>query len=126
MSQQSTEYISVATSKTTYYEPQSQEEMEHKPLEPLTRWGLARRTYLKEHNKFLANQLGIIGLHEHCLEIQEQAQQRKQQMMSAIRKDPKNRVTERDKALDPMAWVGRMNNFQASVHEIIYAELIYS
>ncbi|MCL1884603.1 MAG: TnpV protein [Defluviitaleaceae bacterium] len=25
-----------------------------------------------------------------------------------------------------MAWVGRMNNFQASVHEIIYAELIYS
>jgi hypothetical protein len=171
MSQQSTEYIPVATSSTTYYEPQSKEEMEQmtavmkvgdmihdkwvadglwytmglldkndpqtmclfpniilsdKLLEPLTRWGLARRTYLKEHNKFLANQLGIVGLHEHCLEIQEQAQQRKQQMMSAIRKDPKNRVTERDKALDPMAWVGRMNNFQASVHEIIYAELIYS
>ena len=47
-------------------------------------------------------------------------------MMLAIRKDPKNKVTEQDKAQDPMAWVGRMNNFQASVHEIIYADLIYN
>jgi len=47
-------------------------------------------------------------------------------MMAAIRKNPANRVTERDKAQDPMAWVGRMNNFQASVHEIIYADHIYA
>jgi len=47
-------------------------------------------------------------------------------MMNAIRKDPVNKVTERDKALYPMAWVGRMNNYQHSVHEVIYADLIYA
>jgi len=96
------------------------------PLKPLTRWGLARMTYLKEHKKSVAAQLSDIELHGHCLVIQEQAEERKHNMMVAIRKDPANRVTEKDKTADPMAWVGRMNNFQASVHEVIYAELIYS
>ena len=95
-------------------------------LRPLRRWGMARMTYLKEHNKFLASQMGTIGLHKHCLEIEEQAEHRKKNMMEAIRKDPVNKVTERDKASDPMAWVSRMNNFQAKVHEVIYADLIYA
>jgi len=86
---------------------------------------MARMTYLKEYKKSVAVEFGVVGLHEHCLEIEEQAEERKRNMMSAIRKDPANRVTERDKSQDPMAWVGRMNNFQASVHEIIYSELIY-
>jgi len=58
------------------------------------------------------------------LEIQEQAEMRKRSMMAAIRKDPANRVSEKDKALDPMAWAGRMNNFQVRVHEVIYSDLI--
>ncbi|MCL1882507.1 MAG: TnpV protein [Defluviitaleaceae bacterium] len=95
-------------------------------LPPLTRWGMARKIYLEEQNKPLANEFGVIGLHKHCLEIEKQAEQRKCNMMAAIRKDPKNKVTESDKAQDPIAWVGRMNNFQHSVHEIIYAELIYN
>jgi hypothetical protein len=95
-------------------------------LPPLTRWGIQRRNYLKEYNKPLATSLGVIGLHQHCLEIQEQAEQRKQDMMAAMRKDPANKVTEKDKAQDPMAWVGRMNNYQSAIHEIIYAELIYA
>jgi hypothetical protein len=100
--------------------------MDEEPLKPLTRWGMARMNYLKEHKKFVAAQFGTVGLHKHCAEIEEQAEERKRNMMAAIRKDPKNRVTERDKAANPMAWVGRMNNYQASVHEVIYAELIYA
>jgi hypothetical protein len=96
------------------------------PLKPLTRWGMARMDYLKKNNKFLAMQLGTVGLHKHCLEIERQATDRKRSMMAAIRKDPANMVTEKDKAADPMAWVGRMNNFQARVHETIYADLIYA
>jgi hypothetical protein len=95
-------------------------------LRPLKRWGIARMDYLKEHNKFLAAQMGTIGLHKHCLEIEEQAEQRKKSMMEAYRKDPANKVTEKDKAQDPMAWVGRMNNYPARVHEIIYSDLIYA
>ena len=47
-------------------------------------------------------------------------------MMVAIRKDPSNKVTEKDKATDPIEWVRRMNNFQAQIHEIIYNDLIYA
>ena len=96
------------------------------PPKQLTRWGLARMDYLQEHNSFLAMQMGTVGLHKHCLEIEKLAIQRKRHMMDAIRKDPANRVTEKDKAQDPMAWVGRMNNFQAMVHETIYSDLIYN
>ena len=99
---------------------------EDEDLPQLTRWGMARMTYLKEHKKFVAVQFGTIGLHKHCLEIDKQAEERKRSMMATIRKDPRNKVTERDKAENPMAWVGRMNNFQHSVHETIYADLIYS
>ena len=95
------------------------------PLPQLTRWGLARYDFLKSERKFMAAQLGTIGLHKHCLEIQEQAENRKRNMMATIRKNPVNRVTERDKAQDPMAWVGRMNMFQAQIHEVIYADLIF-
>ena len=95
-------------------------------LKPLTRWGLARYDFLKAERKFMAAQFGTVGLHKHCLEIEKQAEQRKRNMMDAIRKDPANRVTERDKAQDPITWVGRMNNFQTQVHETIYADLIYS
>ena len=95
-------------------------------LPPLTRWGLERMNYLQEHRKFLAAQFGIVGLHKHCLEIEQQAENRKRNMMAAIRKDPTNLVTERDKAKDPISWADRMSNFQHQVHETIYADLIYS
>lgn len=100
--------------------------LEEEPLKPLSRWGMARMDYLKKHEPIVAAQFGTVGLHKHCAEIEEQAEERKRNMMTTIRKNPANRVTERDKAQDPMAWVGHMNNFQANIHEIIYAELIYA
>ena len=106
----SIEYIPVATAGTTYYKPQTEQEMEQMTatmklgdmlfnkwvfqasgglwytmglmdkndpttlclfpnitlgedadLPPLTRWGIARMTYLKEHQKFVAAQFGVIG-----------------------------------------------------------------
>jgi len=95
-------------------------------LPPLTRWGLEHMDYLKQHNPFLAAQFGTIGLHKHCLEIEKQAKQRNRNMMAAIRKDPANKVTEQDKAQNPITWAGRMGNFQAMIRETIYADLIFS
>jgi len=94
------------------------------PLAPLTRWGLARYDFLMHEKKFMAAQFGTIGLHKHCLEIQEQAENRKRNMMAKIKNDPTNRVTERDKAANPIVWAGRMAMFQAQVHEVINADLI--
>jgi len=96
------------------------------PLSPLTRWGQARYDFLKSERKFMVAQFDTVGLHKHCLEVQEQAEQRKRSMMAAIRKDPANKVTERDKADDPIRWVQKMNMFQSQVHETIYSDLIYS
>jgi len=95
-------------------------------LPPLTRWGLERLHFLKENRKFMAAGFGTVGLHKHCLEIEKQAEIRKRNMMAAIRKDPVNLVTERDKAENPMKWVQRMNMFQSQIHETIYEDLIYS
>ena len=39
------------------------------PLEPLTRWGMARYDFLKSERKFMATGLGAIGLQKHCLEV---------------------------------------------------------
>ena len=97
--------------------------LSEEPPKPLTRWGMARMNYLKEHKNFVAAQFGIIGLHKHCLEIQEQAEERKQNMMATIRKNSANKVSDSNKAQDPMAWVGRMNNYQSAGHETIYADL---
>jgi len=47
-------------------------------------------------------------------------------MMAKIQNDPTNRVTERDKTENPIAWVQRMNMFQAQIHEIINEDLIFS
>lgn len=142
----SREYIPVATAKTVYYEPKTQQEFDElmevvkvgdmvynkfvfdglwytvglndrddpsskclfpniimdEPLAPLTRWGLARYDFFKSRRKFITAQFGTIGLHKHCLEIQTQAEKRKRNMMESIRKNPANRVTERDKAQDPI------------------------
>jgi hypothetical protein len=97
---------------------------EHLP--PLTRWGLARLNFLKSERKFMAAQFSTISLHKHCLEIEKQAEARKRNMMTAICKNPANRVTEHDKIENPIAWAQRMNQFQAQIHEVINADLIFS
>ena len=127
----SREYIPVATEKTVYYKPQTEQEMEQMTtimdvgdmifnkwvfqasggmwytmglmdendpttlclfpnitlcedadLPQITRWGMARMNYLKEHKKFVAAQFGTIGLFKHCLEIQEQAENHKRNIAS--------------------------------------------
>lgn len=92
---------------------------------PLRRWGTARMEFLQNEKPFVAAQFGTVGLLKHCSEIDEQAEIRKRNMMATIRKNPANKVTEADKATDPIAWAGRMGNFQAQIHETIYADMIY-
>ena len=96
------------------------------PLPQLTKWGMARYNYLRENKSAIASQFDVMELHKHCLQIEEQAKQRKQKMMLAIRKNPSNKVTELDKAQDPIAWARRMNNFKHAINETIYADFIFS
>jgi len=56
--------------------------------------------YLKEYKRFLVAQMGMIELHKHCLEIEEQVIKQKQMIIEVVRKNPINKVTENDKAED--------------------------
>ena len=96
------------------------------PEEPgtINKYGRMRRQYLKEHLPLLYQNMLLTGtLHNHLVEISEQAEERLETMMPLLMEQ--NGVTEALKARDPMAWVGAMNNLHACAEEIILAELVY-
>lgn len=95
------------------------------PEEPLTKYGLMRKNYLKEHRRGIYSGLLMEGrLKAHCLEIQKQAEERMdfltEQMAQA------EGVDEALKASDQMKWVAKMNAIRHSVEEIVLTELVYS
>ena len=97
---------------------------DEEPEQELTKYGLMRKNYLQEHRPGIFSGLVLTGeLQEHCLQIQEQAEQRMEvltkQMAAA------EGVTEELKATDQMSWVAKMNNIIHSAEEIVLEELIY-
>ena len=94
------------------------------PEEPLTKYGLMRKNFLKEHRRGTYSGMMLEGeLKEHCLMIQKQAEERMDHLTSEMAKS--QGVNEALKASDQMKWVGMMNNIRASAEEIVLSELIY-
>lgn len=62
-------------------------------------------------------------LHSYLADIDEQAREMFDTLIDRIKKD--EGVTEQLKKDNQMEWVGRMNNIQAMVREIVYNTLIY-
>ena len=95
------------------------------PEEPLTKYGLMHRNYLKEHRRGIYSGLLLTGeLKAHCLEIQKQAERRLDVLMEQMAKA--EGVTEELKASDQMKWVGLMNSIRHSAEETVLTELVYS
>ena len=95
------------------------------PPEPLTKYGLLRHSYLKEHRRGIYSGMLLEGtLKSHCLMVQEQAEQRLDTIMSQLAES--EGVDERLKAEDQMAWVRLMNNIKARAEEVVMRELIYA
>jgi DNA-binding transcriptional MocR family regulator len=91
--------------------------------EPLTRYGIMRRNYLKENRQVLYNSLLLKGaLNDHLLDIQEQARSRMELMMKQLQEQN----PPPDKATDQMGWVSHMNSLRQTAEEVIKTELIYS
>ena len=63
-------------------------------------------------------------LYDHCLEIEDAALSRMEQLLPALAKDAG--ATDELKATDQMKWVGLMNACKNQAEEIINAELIYN
>ena len=99
-------------------------ENEETEKRPLGKYGMLRKTHLKEHRHAMYNHLLLSGkLSQHLHEIDEQAHQLLDTMIPQMMKA--ENVTEQLKMSDQMLWVGKMNNIKARVEEIIYAEIIY-
>ena len=111
------EYILVGE----YYIPNLK--LSEQPQKPLGKYGRMRKRYLEEHCSSLYNRLTLSEkLYPHCLEIEESANRRLDEMMEDMMEAAG--VTEELKARDPMKWVGLMNTLKAQAEEVLIAELI--
>jgi metal-dependent amidase/aminoacylase/carboxypeptidase family protein len=62
-------------------------------------------------------------LKAHCLEVQEQAEQRMDYLTEQMAKS--EGVDEELKAADQMGWVAKMNSIRNSAEETVLTELVY-
>ena len=91
----------------------------------LTKYGLMRKNFLKENRNGVYSGMLLKGtLKEHCLTVQDQAEQRMDLLTDQMARS--QGVDEQMKRTDQMKWVGLMNNIRSSAEEMVLSELIYS
>ena len=88
-------------------------------------WGQRHRRWLKnQHRVLYYNLLTSCKLYTHLGEVEERATAMFDRLVSDMTKA--EGVTEKLKATDMMAWVGRMNNILSRATEVVNAEVIFS
>ena len=91
---------------------------------PIGKYGLLRKSYLKEHKRGWYSSLLLTGkLDEHLAKIDHSCNERIELIMNQLAR--REGVTEALKAADQMEWVHRMNNIRARAEEIVLSELVY-
>ena len=89
------------------------------------RWGMLRFNYLRKHREALYTIMLMEGtLNPHLEEIDRQAQEMEQQLISQLAQ--REGVTEQLKAENQMEWVARMNSIWNRADEIVLDNLIYA
>ena len=90
--------------------------------EPLTKYGLMRRSYLKKHRPILFTRLLLTErLYPHLRATQRAAEERLDAMMAQlVKRDPPL-----DKAACGLTWTQHMAALRHTAEEIIFVELIY-
>ena len=90
----------------------------------LSKWGLLRKRYLKEHRPALYSNMLLTGeLDHHLIEINLACQERMDLIVVQLQKQ--EGITEALKSSDQMEWVRRANNIQHRAEEILLHELVY-
>ena len=88
------------------------------------KYGLLRKSYLKEHKRGWYSSLLLTGkLDAHLAEIDRSCTERVELIANQLAQ--REGVTESLKAADQMEWVRRMNNICARAEEIVLNELVY-
>lgn len=88
------------------------------------KYGMLRRSYLREHRDSIYTGLLLSGrLNRHLEDADKQANE----LMNLLTKQmaAAQGVNEALKAADQMAWVGRMNSIRAAAEETVFREIVY-
>ena len=96
--------------------------IEQDETKPIGKYGMLRKTYLKEHRSGWYQSMLVTGeLSKHLSEIDQTAQRRVEQIVvQLLAHNPAP-----DKETDPLGWTGHMNNLLAMAEEIVLTDLIY-
>ena len=91
--------------------------------EPLTKYGMVRKRYLKEHKPVgYGLMLTYEELYPHCRTVQRQAQERMDVLMELfVHRNPPP-----DKAACSLTWAQHMAELHHTAEEIAFAEIIYA
>lgn len=96
--------------------------IEQEETEPIGKYGMLRKTYLKEHRSGWYQSMLVTGeLSRHLSEIDKTAQRRVEQVVSQLLA----RNPAPNKEADPLGWTGHMNCLLAIAEESILTDLIY-
>ena len=91
---------------------------------PIGKYGLLRKSYLKEHKRGWYSSLLLTGkLDAHLAEIDRTCAERVELITNQLAQ--REGVIEALKASDQMEWVRRMNNIRARAEDIVLEELVY-
>ena len=91
---------------------------------PLGKYGMLRKTYLKERRRGTYALLQMDGaLRRHLRDVDERANEILEQTVKSLAE--REKCDEALKRAAPMKWVVLMNNYRTAAEEIIYKELIY-
>ena len=85
---------------------------------PIGKYGMMRRTYLKEHRKSLYLELVLAGrLNEHLHQIDEECYLMMERLTEQMKE--KQGVTKKLKAENQMRWVGMMNSIRNCAEKVV-------
>ena len=91
---------------------------------PIGKYGLLRKSYLKEHKRGWYSSLLLTGkLNLYLAEIDRTCTERVELIMNQLAQ--REGVTEALKASDQLEWVRRMNSIWERAEEIVLSELVY-
>ena len=91
---------------------------------PLGKYGRMRKTYLQEHHKLLYSRMLMDeSLWKHLHEVDELAQSTVDTIIARMAEV--DGVTEGLKAIDPMRWIGLMNNYRHCAEGLVIREIVY-
>lgn len=92
--------------------------------QPIEVWGQRHLRYLKEHRRVrYANLLTSGELNAYLADIDQRAEEMFERLIKQMA--TAEGVTEQLKAIDQMAWVGKMNNIRNRADEIVNNDLIF-